>query len=246
MKKLIAVLLFFTCLQYIYTLETEEEFSEENTDIESSCKINITLKQIEGYFRGEHTRGNDFLYELSAIGAIELESKYLFRGGLSFGWTLSDLEVNTFIGTAYSPFAKIPLSFSVSYIYNGLPVYENHTHSILPFISYHAKRAGISLGANFRFTRFFGEKAQFETVLSFYTYLNFVNNETLRIGIGCGNFNDFYAKNLGALFLNVYASIRLNEKWQIANEIDFMQSGLDGLTTTTYGISIRTGVKYTW
>ena len=225
----IFLFIFFVCVHTVY-----------------SQNIKITEKGIEGYFRGEHTRGSDFLSELSAIGAIELEDMFLFRGGLSLGRTIIDTEINTLLSVQYAPFKNIPLSFSVSYIYNGLPEYKANTHSLFPFISYKAERAGISLGVNLRFSSFFGGAAQFESMLAFYGYFYLINGYTIRFGIGGGTFNDFEVKNLGAYSLSLLASIRLNDSWLIVNDIEFMQSGGDGLTTAFYGIAFRTGVKFTW
>jgi len=208
--------------------------------------LEITQIKAEGYFRGEHNRSAHFLSEVSAIGAVELENKYTFSGGLSIGITLIDTGINAFTKINYSPFLNLPLSFSVSYIYNGLLEYQTHTHSVFPLISYNADRAGISIGTNFRFSRFFGEKPQFESVFSFYGYFNFIKNDVLTLGIGLGNFNDFFAKNLGALSYYLNAEIQLNDNWQIINQIELMQSGMDGLSATFFGMAFRIGVKYTW
>jgi len=180
------------------------------------------------------------------IGTLELEEQLAFRGGLSVGRTIVDTEINTLLSTIYTPFSNIPLGFSVSYIYNGLPEYKTHTNSIIPLISYNGRIAGISLGTTFRFTRFFSENAQFETILAFYGYANFVNTENLTIGFGAGNIRDFQAKNLGAFSLDLTASIQLNDNWKVINQIELMQSGADGLTTTLYGMAFRAGVKYLW
>lgn len=201
------------------------------------------------YLRGEYTRTSGFLYEISAAGKIVLQDKFGFRGGFSLGRTLYDTDINLFLYAGYSPFPGykfLPFTFSLSYIFNSLPEYKNNTNSIFPLISYNARYGGISLGCNFRFTSVFRELAAFEAVLSVYAYANFVNNERLRIGMGIGNFNDFHAKNLGAFSLNINSAVRINGKWSIVNEIEFLQSGLDGLSTTTYGISMRAGAKFSW
>jgi hypothetical protein len=206
----------------------------------------ITGTEVQVNYRGEYTRGNNFLNEISAIGVIELIDQVAFRCGFSVGRTIIDTEINTLIKVMYTPFANIPLSFSVSHIYNGLPEYKTHANSLIPLISYNAKRAGISIGTNFRFTNFFGEKAQFESVLSFYGYVNFINNDFLRIGIGAGNISDFHAKNMGAFSFNLNAAIQIKENWLILNEIELKQSGVDGMATNLYGMAFKTGVKYSW
>jgi len=211
-----------------------------------SLDIHITGKEAETALMWEYNRAFYQYGEISAIGAVELNNRYKVRGGLSFGISAFDSDINTFINAECSPFLKLPLSFSLFYIYNGLPEYEAHTHSIMPVVSFNAKRAGISIGPNFRLSSFFGGPAIFESILSFYIYLNFINNDTLNIGAAWGNFNDFHAKNIGAYSLTFYALIRLRANWSIVSRIELMQSGGDGLTSAFYGISCRAGVKYTW
>jgi len=227
-RKVVVVILVFFCLQDVYSVE-----------------INITDKKIEGYYRGVHTRSFRFSNEISAIGAVKLGDTFTTRGGL--GISLTDSETNIFLNANYLPFSRIPsLNFSVSYLYNDIPIFQTRVNSIMPIISYHLTRAQVSIGSNFRFTHFFEESTVFETVLSFYIAYNIINSDLLRIGIGCGNFKDFYFNNLGAYSLNLYGDIRLNSNLVIVNDIEFMQSGGDGLTTTFYGIGIRAGIKFTW
>jgi len=223
----ILLLLLFIPLQYINALE-------------------ITKIETDAYIRGEFNRSFNYHGGLSATGAIELDNRYTFRGGISFGSTKINSDINTFIGARYSPFPNLPLHFSLSYIYNGLPEYNAHTHSILPVIYFNAKRAGISVGFNFRFTSFFGSNAQFESILSFYGYFNFINNDNLRIWAGAGNFSDFYAKNMGAYSLSFGAVVRIDSNWSIIGQLELMQSGGDGFSTNFYGIAWSGGAKYSW
>jgi len=214
--------------------------------LQSLNSLEITEKEAGGYFRGAFTRSNDYLNEISTIGLIELDDKYTFKGGLSLGRTIVDTDINSFLNVKYSPFENIPLGFSVSYIYNGFPEYETHANSIFPFVSWDGQRMGVSAGCNFRFTRFFRESAQFESILSFNVYLNFINNDKLCFGLGFGNFDDFHANNLASFSPKLYAVIRFDSNWHLINDIEIMQSGADGLTTTLYGVSFRTGAKYSW
>jgi len=211
-----------------------------------SLDINITEKEVETYLGVGYSRGFYQYGEVSAIGAVELYDRYKLRGGILFEKTSVNYDINTFINAGCSPFLKLPLSFSLAYIYNGLPEYEAHTHSIMPIVSFNAKRAGISLAANFRLSSFFGEPAIFESILSLYAYFNFINTDKLNIGVGGGNFSDFSARNIGAYSLNLYAAIHIDGKWSIINKIELMQSGGDGLTTTFYKLAYRAGVKFLW
>ena len=232
MKNTIKVLLlplFFLCLQNAHSLD-----------------IQVTDVNVKAYLGGNFTRGSQFMGEIMGIGSVELNDTIEFRGGLSVGRTMIDTDINALVNVNYSPFEELPLSFSVRYIYNGLPEYEAHTSSIIPYVSFNARIAGIMLGMNFRFSSHFGESAQFETVLSFYGYFNFINNDRIRIGIGAGNLKDFHSNNMGAISMNLFAELPIAENLIFLNDVEYMQSGMDGLTATLFKISFHTGVKISW
>jgi len=214
--------------------------------VQTAYGIDLTGKEIEACITVEYNRTVNYMAGVSAVGGIELNGVCKLRSGVSIGKSADSTEINAFLGGGYSPFSKAPVVFSLAYIYNGLPEYEAHAHSLLPFISYNAKRAGISLGVNFRFTSFFGEPAQFESIISSRAYFNIINNEMFRIGVSAGNFNDFYAKNMGAYSLNINTVIRFNDNWQIINDFELLQSGGDGLSVTFYGFRWHGGAKFTW
>jgi hypothetical protein len=207
--------------------------------------LDVTARDAEAYITAESNRSH-YYADISLTCAIELENMFRLKGGIALGAVPDTAAIGSFINAEYLPFSGIPLSFSASYIYNGLPGYKAHTHSILPFVSYNTWRAGISLGSNFRFTSFFGENAQFESIFSFSGYFNFINNDSLLLGIGFGNFSDFMAKNIGAYSLSLFADIRLDDRWSIINNMELMQSGGDGFSTTFYGFAWRAGVRFSW
>jgi hypothetical protein len=223
----IFLLFLFYCLQNIHANE-------------------IPDKAIEAYLRAEYNRGFNYYGDISLIGAFELKNMYAFRAGISYGSIDNNTDIKTFTCARVSPFSNTPFEFSIFWIYNGLPEYEIHTHTIMPVFSYNGNRAGISAGYNFRFTSFFGEQAILESVISYSVYFNFINNETLRLGIGGGNFSDFSAKNIGAYSIKLYSAIQIDKNFMIINDIELMQSGGDGLSATFYGFAWRGGVKYSW
>jgi len=220
-------LIFFFCIQIVY------------------C-IDINGKEIEACITGEYNRSINYIVSMSAVGGIEFNNMFKFRSGVSVGKSEDGADINAFLSGRYYPFSKIPFSFSLAYIYNGLPEYESHTHSIFPFISYNTRRAGVSIGPNFRFSSFFGETAQFESIISSCVYFNFINNDVLRIGVSVANFNEFYAKNMGAYSLSINTVIRLDYNWFLINEFELMQSGGDGFTTNFYGFCWRGGARFAW
>ncbi|MCL2765384.1 MAG: hypothetical protein FWD40_08930 [Treponema sp.] len=236
-------LVFCFLINSIFASDSEPELYEDIS------RIFISAKEMEAYLCGEHNRGFNYYGEMSLIGAIELEHRLKLRGGISLGKSAGNTDLNTFINTSYYPFySKFlkPLNFCVSYISNSFIEYEVNTHSILPFVSYNAERAGISIGNNLRITSFFGETVIFESIITYYTYFNFISTALLTAGAGFGTFSDFHAKDLSAYSLRLYAIIILDKSFSILNEIEFLQSGGYGLTTVLYGFSWRGGVKYSW
>jgi len=208
--------------------------------------LEITESEAEVFLRGEYNRVFNYYGDISTTGYLELNNIFAFKLGFSLGKSAANTIIKTHLSAAYFPFQLIPLKFSVLYIYNVIPDYNNHTYTILPLISFNTRIAGISIGPSLRLTSFFIEDAQFEPILSLSAYLNFINNDKLRIGIGASNFNDFQAKNFGAYSLNINALIRMDKNWQILNEIELMQSGGDGFSSVFFGFGWKGGARYTW
>lgn len=244
-------------LHNLFAEESNDEAQTENTvteitgtgDSSAALPPGITAIEVQAFLGTEYNRSNYNNGKISLIAGIEFIDLIALHGGFLYGQSAAGTDLNSFLRTRCSPFSAkylSPLSFGVSYIYNGIPEYEVKMHSILPFVSYAAERAGISFGCSLRFTSFFEEKAQFESVLSFYGYVNFVMTETFVLGIGGGTFDDFNARNMAAIWFNLNANINLNKSFSIYNEIGLMQSGMDGLTATFYGFAWRGGVKYVW
>jgi hypothetical protein len=218
----------------------------------NSLEAEITNKYVEACLKNEYSRGFNYYGELSSAAGLELNSRYSFSGGISFGIAHDFTSLNTFAGAEFSPFALSrlqavkPLNFSLAYIYNGLPGYDVHTHSIQPVVSYKTRQAGASIGPCFRFTSLLGGSVLYEAIFSFSIYFNFINNENLLIGISVSNFDNFNARNTAAYSLNLNSAVRLNDRLMLINKLEFMQSGADGLTANFYGIAWRGGVKFTW
>jgi hypothetical protein len=211
--------------------------------------LEFTGRYIEANLKGEFNRSSNYHGDISVIGAVELDNKFKLRGGIALGRCINSSDFNMFLNTSYAPFEinfLSPLVFSLSYIYNGFISYQTSKQTVFPVISYNTSRAGISTGAFFRFTSFFGEPVQQEVNMAFYFYFNFINSDSLIIGAGCGNFGDFHARNYGAYSYMFYAIISLNQTWSLINEIEIMQSGAAGLTSVLFGFSWRTGVRFSW
>ena len=202
-------------------------------------------------FRGEYNRALIHSIDVSAFAAVALNNWYTVGGGIALGetggrTTGGSFDIKAFAQNTIGPLFDKPLYVSLSYIYNGLPAWETHSHTLLPIISWKGQWAGIALGPGLRFTNFFGEPSMFEAMLSASVYVNFINNKKLRMGMGLANFNDFYAGNMGAYALNLNSLIRLTEQWSISNVIELLQSGSVGLAHNFYGIAYRGGIRYKW
>ena len=231
MRKLIILLLFLS----IYSLHASE--------------IQITNREIAVSSKLEYNRNFYFYGESDVKGAVELNNRLIFDGGFSLGLSKYEGDINIFTGAQFYP--AIPVidglfSVKLSYIYNGLPDYKAHAHTILPVISFNGKWAGISIGPGFHFTSFFRDSAVYEPILSFSGYINFINNEILRIGMTAANFDDFYAGPMGSYSLGFLCNVKFSRQWSMFNELKLMQSGSIALSAAFYGVSCRGGFKYSW
>jgi len=208
--------------------------------------VQITDKELGFYITPEYNRVFNFCGDTSAAAVITMNSRYSIESGLAMGAVGSSFDIKLFAGGEMPLGARFPFCLSLAYTYNGLPKYENHTHSIPILVSFKEKWAGISLGPNFRFTSFLGEPPVFEPVLSFLVYVFFINNERLQLGLKAANFDDFTYGNFGEYFLNINSVIHLNKKISIVNEIEILQSGSVALASNFYGLLYRGGAKLSW
>jgi hypothetical protein len=151
-----------------------------------------------------------------------------------------------FTNVAYNILPVWPLEAKLAWVYKGLPEFDVHSHAIALVVSWNAKYFGVSVGFGCRFTSFFGERAQSELLLPVGVYVNFIDNEKLYVGMSLANFNDFQVDSFIAFALAVKASIRINGHLSFINELEFRQSGIDGLSATFHGIVWKGGAKLTW
>jgi len=207
----------------------------------------ITGGEIDVSLRNEYNRGFGYCWDLSAAGGVGLRDMFALRGGLSVG-SLSNVtaDIKAFSSAGVDPFSNMPLRFSLSYIYNGLPRYGVHTQSVIPAVSYRVSRVAMSYGPCFRFASFFGEPAQYELINSFSASVDIISNGKRRLDAIVGNFSDFCAKNMGAYSLKLNYAEFIAGNWAVVNEAEFLQSGSDALTADFYGLVWRGGARYSW
>jgi len=230
----VSFILFFLCVPELYSA------------------VNITGSQLGLSFGGERNRSFSYSGIFSLFGSIELQERYTLNSGFSLGFFDNTTEIKAFSSGQMAVFTKkistIPLYANLDYRYHGLTgsEYIFHSHAVLPSLALNGRWAGFSLGCNFRFCSFFSESFYYEPALAFLGYVNFINNEKLRVGLSLANYNDFYMGNMGAYFLKLDSDIHITGQWTVYFEVEMIQSGGDGLTTTFYGIAYRGGLKFVW
>ena len=215
----------------------------------SIYSLEITKIEADTFIGSGFNRNFNYYGDISLTGAIELQNIIKFKCGILFGKNSNFYDINLFFNAGYSPF-YLPffryLGFSVSYKFNLITEYESRLHSILPLLSFNTNRIGLSIGTNFRFFSFFGEKPQLESIISFYFCYYFLLTKMISMNINIGNFNDFYVKNIGSYSLGVNTVININNNWSIINKFELMQSGGDVFSNTFYGISVKLGTRFSW
>ena len=208
--------------------------------------IEITEKKLMFSFRAEYNRTFHFSHDYAIFGGVELNNRYAFRTGFALGKLGDETEIKAFGSAGFIPFADLPLNLNLSYVYNGLPGFRMHSHSILPYFSYDWLRAGIAFGFNSRYTSYFGEAFLFEPMFVFLMYFNFLDTEKLTLGIKCSNFSQFYIGHFGHLSFSLNGTWRLNQNWVLWSELEMVQSGNLFLTATFYRFVYTGGLKFSW
>ena len=208
--------------------------------------IRVTEGKLGFNFTAEYNRTFHFCQDYAIFGGIELNNRYSFKAGAALGKIGSETEIK-FLGSGrVTPFTGIPLNLNLSYIYNGLPGFQMHSHNILFYLSYDWRRGGIALGFNFRNTSFFGETSLFEPLPVYSMYFNFLNTDRFILGIRCSNFSLFYVGSLGQISFSLNGILRLNQHWSLSNELVMTQSGNTFFAATFYRFAYTGGLRFSW
>jgi len=214
----------------------------------SALNVDITARELGLNVRGETNQTFTSCSDLALSGALEINDRFTFREGFAVGKLDNDTEIKLFTSGHAALLSIIPLYANFAYRYYSLPGenYQFFANSFLPSVSLNGRRAGITLGVNLRFTHFFDEPAIFEPALAFLTYVNVINNDSMRIGLSWANFSELYMGNMGAYFIKLDTVIRISERWSMLGAFELLQSGGDGLSSTFYGIAYGGGARYAW
>jgi hypothetical protein len=208
--------------------------------------LKITGKEMAVFLSPEYNRALNFCWNLSTDGIVKINDSNTIKAGLALGSVGTVFEIKGFAGGEAALPVSIPLYIGFYYNYNGLPEYENHTHSIPLLFSYKGKRAGAVLGINSRFSSFLGESPVFEPILCVSLYAFIYKTDILQFKIEASNFNDFTYSNLGAYFLKLNNIINLSSRLSLINEIELHQSGSVTLVSNFYGVTYHGGVILLW
>jgi hypothetical protein len=229
MNRVAAAFFSFFCVSGIYGLD-----------------IAVTQKEVSAALMPEYTRVFSQGVTVLSTGLLELNDCVTVKGGIAFWAASSVLETDTFVRGEYALPLSVPLYVDFSYIYNGLPDYKTHTHTLLHTVMIKGRRAGASVGINLRFTSFYGDWVLFEPIIAFSGYINFYSSERFTIGIRCANYSEFQAGNFGSYFLGVNNIIRFSKLIALTNDLELRQAGSTGLSAVFYGIAYRAGVVFSW
>jgi hypothetical protein len=208
--------------------------------------LEITGREIGFFYSPESNLTLNFCWNLSTAGMVKLNNSYAVKAGLALGSVGTVFEIKGFAGGEMVLPVNIPLYIGLYYNYNGLPEYENHTHSIPLLFSYKGKRAGAVLGINSRFSSFWGEPPVFEPILCVSLYAFIYKTDIVQLKIEASNFNDFTYRNLGAYFYKLNNIINFSKRLSVINEIELHQSGSVTLVSNFYGITYHGGVIFLW
>jgi hypothetical protein len=214
--------------------------------LDTGRRLQVTGAEAAVEFHPEINRTFLFCWDINAYGSFEVSKRLTFQGGLALGALDEGLSVKTFAASEVAIPIPLPLFVKIAYIYNGMPEYETDINSIVPLVSLKWPLVGVIFGANLRFTDIFDDPTIFESMFSFYLYVNIINNARLKLSLVCANVSDFSAANLGGYSLRMQGNIRLAPSLLLLNELELLQSGSVGLSSSLYGIAYRGGLKWLW
>jgi hypothetical protein len=212
-----------------------------------SLDIALTAAEIELDTAPEYNRSFGYCHTFSASGSLELNRRYVLRGGLSFWQTAEAYEINAAAGFGAQLIPTWPpLSASVSYYFNALPAYEVMSHTALPLFRFRFKHGGFALGTTLRFSSYFGGSAIFELTPALEAYVNFYDSETLLIRLRSANYDNFTAGTFGAYRVGLDSRIGITKQFFLLNSLELLQTGSITLTSNFYGVVYKIGMALVW
>jgi hypothetical protein len=201
----------------------------------------ITKSEAEIYLATESNNNISFAWNINALGMLEIQDLFLIRGGTSIGMD-GVLNIDAFIQGGVRLPLPIPVSFNTSYIMNTYPDYKTTLHSIIPHITTDLWRFELTMGYYFRFLQF-DQSSILEQGLSYRVRFNAIDTSQVNLSIYAGNFSDFMAGNTLSINFGLTGSIAASPRIVLIGGIECMQTGIDGLTASFYGVTINGGMR---
>ncbi|MDR0722998.1 MAG: hypothetical protein LBF75_09465 [Treponema sp.] len=209
--------------------------------------LRITEAELGLAYRPEYTRVFTYSWDMSCFGSLELNDRLTFKSGLALGQVGSVFALYTFASSAFAlPIPVVPLYVKVAYIYNGIPDYTTHIHTLLPTIELKGKWAGIAVGPSMRFTVFNQDPPVFEPIIALSGFVHVFYTEQLRIAITSGNYRDFVSGNMGSYSIGLTSQGNITKRLSLINELEILQTGSVGLVANIYGVVYKGGVVLHW
>jgi hypothetical protein len=208
--------------------------------------VDITEKQLAFEFRAKYDRVFLNYADMAAHGSVTLNDRFSIKSGIALELPENLPIISFFINHEIALPASIPLYLTIAYAANRMPEYHTAVRSIAPLVSLNGRRAGISVGSTLRFTSFYSERAIFEAVFAFSTYVNFYYSDKIKLGMRWASFDNYLYGNMGSYFVTFYSLITLPTKVSFINEIEIHQTGSIALTANFYGISYKGGILFQW
>ncbi|MDR2501386.1 MAG: hypothetical protein LBD37_09980 [Treponema sp.] len=196
--------------------------------------------------RFEYNRVFTGCFELETYGGIQLNSRLGLKSGLAAGALGPAGDFNAFTQISVWPLLRLPVLVNFNYSLNTMPDYQTAIHSLIPYFTLNWLRLGLSLGVNFRYTRFERERPFQESILVFSLSYMVFSGERARFGIKYANFSDFFSNNMGSYSLSLEHSLRLSRSISLRNEIILYQTGSVALAANFYGIGYKGGIVLQW
>ncbi|MDR2601513.1 MAG: hypothetical protein LBC53_03555 [Spirochaetaceae bacterium] len=216
----------------LFALETEEKALFVKKEIYAAASAGFDSSFYQNY-------SFDLLSNLELNKGINIKSAFSF-------WVSGEApETSLTLGGSYIfPLYK-KLSFCAMYNFTNIPVYKNKMHVILPFVLLSGERSGVSLGAAFRFSSFYGQYI-FEPNFNFSVYYEFIRGEKYTLTAYFENFDDYKINNFNSYYIKINSVFKINEKLSLKGEVYLLQSGSGGLSADYYGTTLKIGASVLW
>ncbi|MDR1908739.1 MAG: hypothetical protein LBQ35_02365 [Spirochaetaceae bacterium] len=196
-----------------------------------------------------HNRGFYYFWSVNSFFSAEFDESLMLYCAATLGQRAGIFDLGSTLSVEYGlPFLRpyVPLFLKSAYLYQGLPAWETHIHTLISTAALKWKRAGFSLGYTLRWTNFTTGPVLFEPVIAYMAYLTFFKAGDTVIGARISNFGDSYADNLASFHVALDNEFELGKRIRITCGFEVLLSGNVGHIVSVYGVSFREGIIFKW